>query len=339
LKALQENSSDVIDIENLIHSQVWKRVAQIGGQRPSIGRLQSPMDEDGQFVLVSSTTRISQSEIKEMKTVTASQGDVRGNDGQFEILFWQSVKDSKDIKMYEDYLRKFPHGMFAELARINIQNLSKPPTVKKQVPKAQKKKDKPQTVKKQAPKAQKKKDLQASISSKPAKPTPVSTKVEVDRKISGFKLGVFPWKLTGGADRWNFIALESLTDVLEQRKKQIASLHTYYAIKVRPRTQVLGENYFSETVVSTLWTGSGDAPNVGYVRKMGKELKIDAVFLCNIDIIPWDPDPGTYKVFMVDVHSGKMYQGAASTRDIESNGERLFKKTAQKVISEYMRNQ
>jgi len=82
-----------------------------------------------------------------------------------------------------------------------------------------------------------------------------------------------------------------------------------------------------------------DLTGDGYVRKMGKELKIDAVFLCNIDIIPWDPDPSTYKVFMVDVHSGKIYQSEASTRDIESNGEKLFKKTAQKVISEYMRNQ
>ena len=44
LKALKENPNDIIDIENLIHSRVWKHVAQIGGQRPGIGRLKSPLE-------------------------------------------------------------------------------------------------------------------------------------------------------------------------------------------------------------------------------------------------------------------------------------------------------
>jgi len=51
IKALGENSKDVIDIENLFHSKVWKPVTEIGGQRPNVGRLKTPMDEDGQFVL------------------------------------------------------------------------------------------------------------------------------------------------------------------------------------------------------------------------------------------------------------------------------------------------
>jgi hypothetical protein len=72
---------------------------------------------------------------------------------------------------------------------------------------------------------------------------------------------------------------------------------------------------------------------------MGKKLGVDAVFLCNIYARPWDPDPGTFKVYMVDVHSGKMYQGQASTQDIEGKGEGIFEELAQKVIAEYMRNQ
>lgn len=52
LKALRENNREVVDLENLFHSGVWKPVAEIGGQRPNAGRLKTPMDEDGQFVLV-----------------------------------------------------------------------------------------------------------------------------------------------------------------------------------------------------------------------------------------------------------------------------------------------
>jgi len=51
LKALKENDREVVDLENLFHTRVWKPVTEIGDQRPNIGRLKTPMDEDGQFVL------------------------------------------------------------------------------------------------------------------------------------------------------------------------------------------------------------------------------------------------------------------------------------------------
>jgi len=41
----------VIDLENLFHTKVWKPVTEIGNQRPNVGRLKTPMDQDGQFVL------------------------------------------------------------------------------------------------------------------------------------------------------------------------------------------------------------------------------------------------------------------------------------------------
>ncbi len=52
ITALQENDHEVVDLENLFHTRVWEPVTQIGGQRPNVGRLKTPMDEDGQFVLV-----------------------------------------------------------------------------------------------------------------------------------------------------------------------------------------------------------------------------------------------------------------------------------------------
>jgi len=52
LRGLEENMKDVVDLENLFHTYVWKPVTEIGGQRPNVGRLKTPMDEDGQFVLV-----------------------------------------------------------------------------------------------------------------------------------------------------------------------------------------------------------------------------------------------------------------------------------------------
>ncbi|MEZ4528859.1 MAG: FlgO family outer membrane protein [Desulfobacterales bacterium] len=52
LKALEENPNPVMDMESLIVTEVWKSVSEKGGQRPDVGRLQTAMDENGQFVLV-----------------------------------------------------------------------------------------------------------------------------------------------------------------------------------------------------------------------------------------------------------------------------------------------
>jgi len=51
IDALRKNDREVIDLENLFHTQVWKKVTEIGDQRPNVGRLKTPMDQDGQFVL------------------------------------------------------------------------------------------------------------------------------------------------------------------------------------------------------------------------------------------------------------------------------------------------
>ena len=51
INALRKNDREVIDLENLFHTRVWKPVTEIGDQRPNVGRLKTPMDQDGQFVL------------------------------------------------------------------------------------------------------------------------------------------------------------------------------------------------------------------------------------------------------------------------------------------------
>ena len=42
---------------------------------------------------------------------------------QADMLFWKSVKDSTNVDMVREYLKQFPDGMFAGLARIRIKEL------------------------------------------------------------------------------------------------------------------------------------------------------------------------------------------------------------------------
>lgn len=46
---------------------------------------------------------------------------------QFELAFWNSVKDSKQVSDYEAYLHAYPKGRFAPLARARIQQLRSAP--------------------------------------------------------------------------------------------------------------------------------------------------------------------------------------------------------------------
>ena len=42
-----------------------------------------------------------------------------------ELLFWQAIKDSSDAGAFEAYLRQYPKGAFAELARFRVNTLTK----------------------------------------------------------------------------------------------------------------------------------------------------------------------------------------------------------------------
>jgi hypothetical protein len=43
-----------------------------------------------------------------------------------DLAFWNSIKDDKTPDAYQEYLRAFPDGVFAGLARLRIQQLAEP---------------------------------------------------------------------------------------------------------------------------------------------------------------------------------------------------------------------
>ncbi len=45
---------------------------------------------------------------------------------QYELTFWESIKDSSDASDYEAYLQAYPKGRFAALARARIARLRQP---------------------------------------------------------------------------------------------------------------------------------------------------------------------------------------------------------------------
>ena len=54
-----------------------------------------------------------------------SKAKERTTDDKTEVVFWQSIKDSNNPAMFREYLKQFPGGTFAGVARLKIEELGK----------------------------------------------------------------------------------------------------------------------------------------------------------------------------------------------------------------------
>jgi len=134
IKALEENNRDVIDLENLFHTRVWKSVTEIGNQRPNVGRLKTPMDRDGQFVLLNtalvqagSAGRALQqaAPAPEKGSGAATERSAAPQNFNAEEEMWAIVKTSSIIEDYEYFLKEYPQSRFGGAARLKIQQLKR----------------------------------------------------------------------------------------------------------------------------------------------------------------------------------------------------------------------
>ncbi len=117
---------------------------------------------------------------------------------QIETLFWSSVKDSKNPAILQTYLKRYPKGLFSELARIKLAELTKPAA--------------PQTPKPQKPKPVKPSNgdegEQVAIATPPTtpsvKPSKPKPKVErVTRQAAVWPIGKWPEGITSdGQNLW-----------------------------------------------------------------------------------------------------------------------------------------
>lgn len=127
--------AEAIQIEGVAIEQMFKRVrVQVENQT---GKQQTPWEESslrGDFYFVPD---------KPKQTVTEREPEVPeikvprvGNDA-IELAYWQSIKDSRRKEPFEAYLRRFPNGVFTELAELKLEEFAeekKPPPETKTTP-------------------------------------------------------------------------------------------------------------------------------------------------------------------------------------------------------------
>ncbi len=92
-----------------------------GRQHPQYGKIRNPMLGKGDFVFVNAAREEASSDGQAQAAPAADMQTGRN----FELLFWQSIKDAEDPQMFAAYLEKYPQGPFTALARLNIERLER----------------------------------------------------------------------------------------------------------------------------------------------------------------------------------------------------------------------
>nr|VFK63165.1 MAG: WD domain-containing protein, G-beta repeat-containing protein [Candidatus Kentron sp. TUN] len=94
-----------------------------GSQHPQYGKIRNAYLDKGDFVFVSMTQRADPP--KPPKTETPASGQV---DPTVEIRFWDSVEKGGNPDLYRAYLKRFPNGIFVDIAKVKIKELTTLPS-------------------------------------------------------------------------------------------------------------------------------------------------------------------------------------------------------------------
>jgi formylglycine-generating enzyme required for sulfatase activity/uncharacterized caspase-like protein len=125
LEVLRDNDQ-VLDGQTL-HDKLKGPVVVNAKQTPAYSDIRETGHEFGDFLLVPKSLAVSRP-APMLSTGSKPYTGIRGSDP--EVLFWESIKDSTDPSYFEEYLRQFPQGIFAGIARLKLAELktSRPET-------------------------------------------------------------------------------------------------------------------------------------------------------------------------------------------------------------------
>ena len=91
-------------------------------QHPQYGKIRSPNLDKGDFVFAlpkaaGAPPAVAAATPKPAATPAPTPTPARIDPLEVELRYWDSIKDSKDPEEYRDYLKRYPQGQFAEIAR------------------------------------------------------------------------------------------------------------------------------------------------------------------------------------------------------------------------------
>ncbi len=242
----------------------------------------------------------------------------------FEILFWESIKDSDNPAMFEAYLEEFPNGTFSTLAQINIRKLkaaSKPIAVEKPA----------MPPKPKAPPLKKTSNNFNKTETRIAAKTQPKTTGVTSSTDSRLKLAVLQFKPK--TNYWNEQSLEGIQYFLKKNSK-IRLVASYYSIDIpkrdAPFRDLSTSEYHNTQIFKPAFGWSAPTPNIDAISKIGEKIGADIILTGTISTHGSDPIEGNVSLYLTNVKNKKMVHGKFHTGTMEG----YCKEKTQKLFTE-----
>lgn len=152
-------------------------------------------------------------------------------------------------------------------------------------------------------------------------------------------VAILPWKLTGEAYPRNFVAISALKQLLSDNESFVPT-HSYYGLGYEfYKTQKISKNLMNNKTIADLWskidTSFNSIPDLELACKIGRQLKVDTIMMCNIHVGNEDPPAAWFVVYLIDVKTKSAIFDADMTPDFEGRGYDTFKKLFERVFTNY----
>ena len=287
--ALKNNNREVVDLENLFHTKVWKPVTEIGNQRPNVGRLKTPMDQDGQFVLYNSALIENKEKAKQtsapkqtkvVPAVAATQVPPQNLNAEEEL--WNIVKTSAVIEDYEMFLEEYPNSRFKTHARLKMQQIKRKKSAQKMTAVVAPEPVKPKPVEQKIAAGSKTANKGPAYASVSQKAVEKRSTIQLKERTGRYRLALFPIKYQSSiGSHATHIETSSIKGInqLAAKDKNLELVYTYKKLKGSPDDAAL----FPGNKVPQAWKQrsffSTSEPDWETVKSFGSKIDAELAIL------------------------------------------------------------
>jgi len=348
INALRKNDREVIDLENLFHTQVWKPVTEIGNQRPNVGRLKTPMDQDGQFVLYNAAWVEEQAQkqaaLKTQKQKKAQMAAVAKAELE---LQQQRIAMEKEKLAYER--KQLDEIKALEMEKLKIEKQKQAieyAKLQKQLEKMQAKQSNTLPLTASLAPADSGQRATGSRNSDEGNHSKIETNVR-------HAIAIFPANSNGNNDIYAGKAHELVYRSVFEAIRGFTSQKPEYALKYsyypgytsmdRENISRLGveviDTIFTDESLKNLWTKktlfAPFEPDVSTVTQLAKTIKADIILMYRYKWFDPQVDRKPFHVYLIDTRKNKMY--VASEIDSMIAADSKFNDITNSLLEDYFK--
>ena len=252
----------------------------------------------------------------------------------YEIIFWQSIEESNNSDMFQEYLRRFPDGAFSGLAKIRIKTLNETNSTKLAALSKHKKLKaeavpvttqnnkklgvdsiKTTSIKEENLEGKnKKKKTALHLPQEKGDEAVVKTAQPAEKLKSNntIEIAVFPWRFIlrafGVHPIWTKTqSVDGLRQVLSEFKLVVPK-YSYYDLGNQFNAKNIKGNLLTEAIVEDFWIKksafSKSKVNLDLICRLGRQLQVDAVLIYSIDI---DHFKQNADIILIDIKNRQAY--------------------------------